>query len=392
MNLCFFTYWGLNEGLTQATVVPHLKILAEFSEVDQIQFVSMERDNIGPKLKLKNVVHHQIVTSESGKDKLTDRSKATKLLTRLHNEKNIDLVIARGVMAGWLSLKFVKESGCAYSVESFEPHADYMHEDGVWEKIGLRYQVLKKAENSEKKQANFLFPVTDAYAQHLIEKEGVNSAKIRTMPCCVDLDRFAFRKTDRSAIRTKLGLKDSDIVGIYTGKLGGIYLDIEAIQIIRAAKEQLGSERFFLIILSPDHDAWRKSLVEANIDSNRYHIGFVDQSEVGAYLSASDFAFSLHRPTPSKMGISPIKNGEYMANGLPVVIPHGIGDDSALIRQNEFGVVVDDIDSIEKTDFSSLTSLMMIDRENGRIAKWARAHRSFDIVRSCYQEMVAKIK
>ena len=54
-----------------------------------------------------------------------------------------------------------------------------------------------------------------------------------------------------------------------------------------------------------------------------------------------------------------------MANGLPVVIPHGIGDDSALIRQNEFGVVVDDIDSIEKTDFSSLTSLMMIDRENG---------------------------
>lgn len=267
-----------------------------------------------------------------------------------------------------------------------------MHEDGVWKKIGLRYQVLKKAESEEKKRANFLFPVTDAYAHYIIDKEGVDRDKVRTMPCCVDLDRFSFQATDRGSIRKKLGLSDSDIVGIYTGKLGGIYLDKEAIQIIRATKEQLGAEKFFLIILSPDHEAWRKSLVEANIDSNRYYIGFVDQSEVGAYLSASDFAFSLHRPTSSKIGISPIKNGEYMANGLPIVIPSGIGDDSALINKNEFGVVVEDIASIEKTDFASLTDLMMIDRESGRIAKWAQAHRSFEIVRRCYKEMVASIK
>ena len=143
MNICFFTYWGLNEGLTQATVIPHLEILLEFEAVDSIQFISMERNDEPELLQMQGVTHHRIVSSDSGKDKLVDRSKALKVLRGLQSKTPIDLIIARGVMAGWLTLKFSKENNIPFSVESFEPHADYMLEDGVWKKIGLRYQVLK---------------------------------------------------------------------------------------------------------------------------------------------------------------------------------------------------------------------------------------------------------
>ena len=212
------------------------------------------------------------------------------------------------------------------------------------------------------------------------------------MPCCVDLERFQFRQEDRQSIRSKLGLTDQEVVGIYTGKLGGIYLDDEAIEIIKLSREQVGSERFYLIILSPDFEAWSKKLLEAGFNERRFHIGFVDQSEVGSYLSASDFAYSLHRPTPSKMGISPIKNGEYMANGLPVIIPNGIGDDSDLIASNNFGVVVPDLDRIYETNFRQLDDMIGADRKNGRIATWAKSNRSFDLVRDCYSDMLAQLK
>jgi hypothetical protein len=32
--------------------------------------------------------------------------------------------------------------------------------------------------------------------------------------------------------------------------------------------------------------------------------------------------------------VSPIKNGEYWANGLPIFMPYGIGDDSRIIEEN----------------------------------------------------------
>ncbi|GEM_PF-6753269 len=44
MNILFLSYWGINEGLTAATVFPHLEILAGFSNIDKVLLVTIERD------------------------------------------------------------------------------------------------------------------------------------------------------------------------------------------------------------------------------------------------------------------------------------------------------------------------------------------------------------
>lgn len=385
MNICFVTYWSVKEGLSQATVLPHLLILAEFDAVESIQLLSMERNGEVEKIDLPKVIHHPIYTSDSVRDKLTDNAKAKRLLSKLHAEKPIDLLMARGVMAAWLSLKFVTMHHVRFSIESFEPHADYMAEDGVWRKLGLRYRVLAKAEKTEKQVADFILPVTDAYKQKLIEEEGVNPDKVITMPCCVDVSRFQFDISHRTAIRTELGLSSDKIVGVYTGKIGGIYLKDEAIALLKLAQRHFGKEKFYLIILSPDHASWEKVLRSAGFETHHYHIGFVDLLEVGAYLSAADFALSLHRPTPSKIGISPIKNGEYFANGLPVVMPAGIGDDSELVKSLNFGSVISDVSNIDPLVFKPIDSLIQKDRSKSRIAQWAQEHRSFDLVRANYE-------
>jgi glycosyltransferase involved in cell wall biosynthesis len=63
------------------------------------------------------------------------------------------------------------------------------------------------------------------------------------------------------------------------------------------------------------------------------------------YLSAADAGLSFVLPAPSKRASSPVKNGEYLACGLPVVTTDGIGDYSDLVGRRRVGVVVRSLDS-----------------------------------------------
>jgi glycosyltransferase involved in cell wall biosynthesis len=69
-------------------------------------------------------------------------------------------------------------------------------------------------------------------------------------------------------------------------------------------------------------------------------VRFVDRSEVPTYLSAADVGLSFIATTPSEASSSLIKNGEYLACGLPVVTTPGVGDYSELIARDNVGVVV----------------------------------------------------
>jgi glycosyltransferase involved in cell wall biosynthesis len=63
-----------------------------------------------------------------------------------------------------------------------------------------------------------------------------------------------------------------------------------------------------------------------------------------AYLSAGDAGLSFVLPAPSKTACSPVKNGEYLACGLPVVTTPNIGDYSDLVARRHVGVVLDTLD------------------------------------------------
>jgi hypothetical protein len=63
------------------------------------------------------------------------------------------------------------------------------------------------------------------------------------------------------------------------------------------------------------------------------------------HLSAADVGLSFILPAPSKRACSPVKNGEYLACGLPVVTTAGIGDYSELVSGQRVGVVVNALDA-----------------------------------------------
>lgn len=332
MNILFIGYWGATEGLSVATIYPHLQILSEFSEVQKIVYTSIERNgDTTAAISLPKVTHIPLHSGNRLKDKFSDFWQFPQQLNQICKTYQIDIMICRGAPAGALGYLVHKKNKIPFYVESFEPHAQYMLESGVWKSYDPRYLLQQYWEKKQKRHAHGLMPVAENYRRQLIE-EGIQAEKIKTVPCAVDLEKFAFNEQAQTDIRTQLGIPEGTTVAIYVGKYGGLYLDDEAFQLYQKAFKFW--QHFHLIILSPTvhHEHIRSQVAAFQLPIEKIHIFEAPHNQVADYLSASDFAFATYRPGKSKMYLSPIKVGEYWANGLPVILTEGVGDDGNIIK------------------------------------------------------------
>ena len=336
MKLLYLCYWGIDEGLTQATVFPQLRILAEMEHIHKIILSTIERDRklveySGPQ---HNKISFHPLYSKGLKpgvlNKIVDFVVFPQTLHKLVKAHGIDFILSRGTPAGSLAWKVFHKTGIPFGVESFEPHADYMLESGVWKKNGLKYRTQKKWEEKQKQDAQVVITVSHNYREQLLE-EGLPADKVHTIPCTVDTDSFAFDARERVAIRERLHIPEDSVVGVYVGKFGDIYYDTEAFNLIRQAFDFFGPT-FFMLILTPQSKTQIEDYIKQHgLNPERVVIDCVPHLEIPHYLSASDIAFSFVKPAPSRKYCSPIKDGEYWANGLPVLMGENIGDDSRLI-------------------------------------------------------------
>lgn len=344
MNVLFLSYWNLNDPLTAATVFPSLEILQELSFVKRIAFVNTEREHhtsFSPRYTLSKIKHYP-VHSKNFKpallNKIYDFILFPKIIRKIISDEKIDFVVARGAPAGSIAYLLFKRVKIPFLVESFEPHADYMIESGIWKKYHARFWFQKFWERQQKKYALGLMPVTLNYKNQLI-KESVDESRIRVVPCGVNEKLFSFDPEDRTKTRGSLHLSPATIVGIYAGKFDGLYLAEESFKIYSIFFKTLRD--FYLIILSPnDYHSWIKEQIHKHkLPVQKIIVKSVDHNDVGKYCSASDFAFATYKPGPSKRYLSPVKIGEYWMNGLPVFMTHGIGDESTMMQAGFGGVL-----------------------------------------------------
>lgn len=341
MNALFLSYWPLHDGLTQATVLPRLQVLQEYSYIETILLVTIERQQINifkPQLTLPDKVKHISLNSENYRisllNKVNDFVLFPNLLQKLVYKYEINVVLAHGSPAGALAYMLWQKTHIPFYVSSFEPHADYMAEAQVWSRKGLKFLFQKHWEQQQKKYATGLMPVAAAYHK-LLEQQGVQPARLKTVACTTDLNKFNFQTRQREAIRAKLGWQQTTI-GIYVGKFGGLYYNSEAFALYKCCFALV--PEFRLLVLSPQEKAGIvKQLQSHAIDVSKVQVLTVLHEEVPAYLSAADLAFATYKSGPSKRFLSPIKTGEYWASGLPVLLTEGVGDDSDIIKREGGG-------------------------------------------------------
>ena len=394
-RVLFICYWSIYDGLTVSTVLPSLERLQEFSSIAKIYLVTIEREpyNLdGAEVKLPpKVFHFPLLISNSSFfffRYIKEFVLFPKRLQELVNQKEINVILARGAPAGTMAHAVAKKYNLPYYVESYEPHADYMADSGVWSRGGLKYFYQKRSEQKQNKYAQGLMPVAVNY-RHVLISEGVIEGKVMTVACPVDA-RFSHNLYERGQVRERFNIEPTAIVGIYVGKYSGLYLEDEAFEIYKQSFSLIPD--FRLIILSPKAGAYvQKKLAAHDINSAKVYVAAVPHHEVPAYLSAADFAFATYKPGPSKKYLSPVKIGEYWANGLPVLLTEGVGDDSDIIKNEGGGATFNlkEADSLERA-LEKIQQIVKDPNHRQEIPKLAQKYRSPDRIKEAYEYFFRK--
>jgi len=355
-NILVISYWSLREPLTAAAVFPYLRLLSARKDIKKIHLVTLEttRDFLPEvDLNIEKVEHHAINPRLQWWFKLSRiylHIRAVLLMTHLIKKEKIDLMFAKASMAGAIAHIVHRLTGTPYIVDSFEPHSIYMLECGVWRSSDIRFKFANHFEGSQLKHAQYVITVTHNHRNDLIA-EGSDPNRIKVIPSITDLAVFKPDCSAREQIRRQLGIPFNSTVGIYVGKFGGLYYEEEAYRIFGRAFEHFSD--LHMIILSPaDPTTIRSMALQAGLPGDRLHVMMVPHVEVPDCLSAADFAFSTIKPSPIKRYQCPIKNGEYWANGLPILMTDGISDDYLLMRKGLGG-------SVFQPDMSDLDSALV---------------------------------
>jgi hypothetical protein len=274
-------------------------------------------------------------------------------------------------------------------VHTYEPHSEFMADFGIWSKRSLNYKLLNKFEKIIGRKANYIMTGTDAMRERL--KAWNSKARVFKVPSCVDLDKFQFNEQKRQEIRENLKLNGKHVL-LFMGKFGGIYYEQEAFQCFKAYIEQ-EDENFYphILVLSLNDKDWIRAMMNKHgIKPGYFTLDYVSFDQVQDYISASDIGFCGIPSLPSQKFRSPIKNGEYLACGIPYIVPKGISEDDLIARQKGVGVVLDDLSQEElELKMKQVKALLLKgDRElRERCRKVAIEYRGIQQTDAYYQEV-----
>ena len=264
--------------------------------------------------------------------------------------------------------------GLPHMIHSFEPHTEYMVEAGVWTEKSWEAKLLRRYEKKIALRAKYIFTATAGMINRL--KMLNTSAEIYRVPSCVDLSIFKFSEIHRIKVRNELEYQEEDQVIVYLGKFGGMYMEQEIFEFFQVCCRSSVNFKF-LILTVEDHKLVANHIKEFNLDPNLFHIRTLQRKDIHKYLSAADFGFVPVRQNPGKRFCSPIKDGEYWACGLPILIFDGISDDYLLAEQYNIGIRI--------TDTSSNSYLRAVEN----IEKWIEDKNKEEVRLNC-QSFVRK--
>ena len=251
----------------------------------------------------------------------------------------------------------------------------------------FQYRFMKKQERQMLLMADQVLVrshhATRFHLQHIGER---HSPKFFRVTNGRDDEFFTINSDLRAAFRKKLGLSEHQLLLVYTGSLGPQYgWEIMAGIFLKLLKSKPDSR---LLILTGHPEYLKNKIPPAIADSLIAISGRYE--DVPGWLNAADFALAIRNPRPSMRGVAPIKLGEYLLMGLPIIASKGIGDSEELLEGLPF-VYLFDHDKIQEEENAAAWIMDRTDVDKEAIRQFAKQH--FTLSRSIqdYQRALSQL-
>jgi len=165
-------------------------------------------------------------------------------------------------------------------------------------------------------------PLRERFARLRGSREGVYLS-----PNAVDLDQFHAAMADPGGTGWR---RAGDVGIIFTGSFKPWHGVKDLLRAFALVVEHRNRTRLILVGDGPERGSLMRSAGEMNLGSNVTFTGAVSHREVPALLASAEIAVAPYRPQDD-FYFSPLKLGEYLAAGLPVVATT-CGDLDRLLR------------------------------------------------------------
>lgn len=381
MNVLYMSYDGILDPVGQSQVIPYLSglimkgasiTLISFEKKDKLKSkyaTSVQSDLITKGIKWIPLRYHKkpIIAATS-----FDIVQGLLVGLFITWRDGIKIIHARGYITGLIALFIKKLTKVSFIFDMRGFWADEKADAKAWFPEGILYRLTKYMERMFICGSDEIVVLTKKARKTLEDKFERNHVSV--IPCCVDLELFKPCPGDNS----NLNLPPWRFIVTYLGSVGTFYRFDEIVHFYSLLREEI-PEAFFLAITNNDLPLISETLSHYSIESNNYLITSVVHPEVPTILKQSTISLIFYHRPLSGVGCCPIKFGESLSCGVPVVINSGIGDCDQIVQKERVGVVIDEY--TEKSYGRAIEALKELLREGNSLQERCRkvAQRYFSL-------------
>ena len=192
---------------------------------------------------------------------------------------------------------------------------------------GLIHRVLRDVEAQAVRRADVVLTRSAKASGVLHARAGAGTLKDKFYVVANGRDAALFKPSEAvqaAQTRQELGLTMNSPLVVYAGSLGPQYCVEEMVKFFSMVLERRPDAHWLVMTGSPDivqRLLERDPHIRANVT-----VKTVEPQEVPRFLACADLGLALRRPSFSMQGVAPIKLGEYLLCGVPVLATADIGD------------------------------------------------------------------
>ncbi|MEW5965717.1 MAG: TIGR04063 family PEP-CTERM/XrtA system glycosyltransferase [Pseudomonadota bacterium] len=221
-----------------------------------------------------------------------------------------------------------------YEIRAFWEDAAVDH--GSTREDSLRYKLTRALETWAVKRADAVTVICEGLRGDLVAR-GIDPGKITVIPNAVDIEKFEMGGRPDPALKMKLGLGTSRVLGF----IGSFYayegLDL-LIAALPAILKQMPDVKVLLVGGGPQDAALKQQVMRLDLKDRVIFTGRVPHAEVNRYYDLVDvLVYARHRMRLTDL-VTPLKPLEAMAQGR-LMVASDVGGHRELIDDGRTGVL-----------------------------------------------------